>query len=102
MNVAGSAFLYVAIAASGGALAFLSGQRSSGRTPPGVESVYEHAMLLDSVARDLRALTEQAEKLPAPEVGREELETARGELAAARTELEDAIGRLRRGADLVV
>lgn len=96
MSVAGAAFLYLAIAASGGAVSFLTGQRTSGKTAPEVESCYEHALLLESAARELNALCEEAAKaadLP-PE--------ARAELEGAREKLEDAIGGLRRGADLVV
>lgn len=95
MNIAGSAFLYLALAASAGALAFLSAQRLSGRTPPQVERVHEHAALLESVGRDLRALVDEAEKAPPSDDGR-------ADLRSARDGLDDAIAGLRRGADVVV
>lgn len=95
MSAAAMAFLYLAIGASGGALAFLAGQRASGRTPPEVHACHEQASLLESVSRDLDALHEEATKTDIPDEGREELENA-------RTRLEEAITGLRRGADLVV
>lgn len=95
MSVAGAAFLYLAIAASGGAVSFLTGQRTSGKTAPEVESCYEHALLLESAARELNALCDEAAKADlAPET--------RADLEGAREKLEDAISGLRRGADLVV
>lgn len=93
MSAAAIAFLYLAIATSGGAVAFLAGQRSSGKTPREVESCHEQALLLESVAKDLRALADDVAK--AGDEGREELK-------AARDELEDAIHGLQRGADLIV
>lgn len=95
MSAAAMAFLYLAIAASGGALAFLAGQRMSGRTPPEVHACHEQAALLESVARDLTAIQEDAQKNATPEDGAEELENA-------RARLDEAISGLRRGADLVV
>lgn len=94
MSLAAAAFMYAAIATSTGALAFLAGQRMSGRTSKEVEDCYENATLLESVARDLRTLCDDA-KDAAPEEGRAELQ-------AARERLEQAITGLRRGADLVV
>ena len=93
MSVAAVAFLYMAIATSGGAIAFLAGQRSSGKTPREVEGAYEQAVLLESVAKDLRTLCDDAAKAGAE--GREELESA-------KEQLDDAIFGLQRGADLVV
>lgn len=95
MSLAAAAFMYAAIATSTGALAFLAGQRMSGRTSKEVQSCYEQATLLESVARDLRALSEDDARDAAPEEGREEL-------ARASDRLEEAIRGLRRGADLVV
>lgn len=95
MSAAASMFLFLAIAASGGAVAFLTGQRTSGRTPPEVEACHEQATLLERASEELRALCDEAQKADAPEEAREELR-------AARDELEDAISGLRRGADLVV
>lgn len=95
MSVAAAAFMYVAIATSAGALAFLAGQRSSGKTSGEVEACYEQAQLLESAARDLRALRDEAAKAPPAEDGREEL-------AGAHERLEEAIRGLRRGADAVV
>lgn len=95
MSAAAMAFLYLAIAASGGALAFLAGQRASGRTPKEVHECHDQASLLESVQRDLDALHEEAAKTSVPEEGREDLEDARGRL-------DEAISGLRRGADLVV
>ena len=95
MSLAASAFLYMALATSGGALAFLTGQRASGRTPREVEACHEQAMLLDRVAEDLRSLCDEADKAEAPDEAREELRQA-------RDRLEEAIAGLRRGADLVV
>lgn len=94
MSVATLAFLYLSIAASAGALAFLAGQRASGRTPAEVHACHEQVALLESVSRDLDALSEDAARSAAPADGREEIESA-------RTRLDDAIGGLRRGADLV-
>lgn len=94
MSAAAMAFLYLAIGASGGALAFLAGQRASGRTPPEVDACHEQANLLESVSRDLDALHEDAAKATTPE--------ERAEIEAARTRLEEAISGLRRGADLLV
>lgn len=88
-------FLYMAIAASSGALAFLAGQRASGRTPPEVDECHEQAMLLDSVARDLRALTEDAAKADPSDEGTQNLR-------AAHEQLDEAVVSLRRGADLIV
>lgn len=95
MSAAAMAFLYVALAASGGALAFLAGQRASGRTPKEVHECHDQAALLENVSRDLDALHAEAEKGDAPEEGREEIQ-------CARARLEEAIGGLRRGADLIV
>lgn len=95
MSMAAMAFLYLAIGASGGALAFLAGQRASGRTPPEVEACHEQAALLESVARDLDALEQEAARSDLPEADR-------AEIGQARTRLDDAIGGLRRGADLLV
>lgn len=93
---AAAAMMYAAIATSTGALAFLTGQRASGRTSDDVEGCYESATLLDGVARDLRALCEETQKAPPVEGdGREEL-------AKALERLEEAVSGLRRGADLVV
>lgn len=94
-SVATMAFLYLAIAASCGALAFLAGQRSSGRTPREVDECHEQATILQGVARDLDQLTEDVERADAPTEAREDL-------ARARMQLDDAISGLRRGADLVV
>lgn len=90
-----TAFLYLAIAAAGGALAFLAGQRAGGRTPPEVARAHEEALLLESVAKDLATLDDAAARAAAPE-------DARHEIANARDELDDAVRTLRRGADLVV
>lgn len=95
MNVAVMAFLYAAIAASTGALAFLAAQRMSGRTPREVQACYEKALLLESASKEVRALCEDAEKSGAPE-------DARADLRTASEQLEDAIRGLRRGADLIV
>ena len=95
MSVAGAAFLYIAIAASGGAVSFLTGQRSSGKTSSEVEACYENAVLLESASRELRALCDEAAKAELPPETRVELENA-------RVQLEDAISGLQRGADLVV
>ena len=95
MSVAAAAFLYTAIATSGGALAFLTGQRASGKTRPEVTECYEQAKLLESVARDLAAFSADLAKSAPDAAGRKELDSA-------RTQLEDAISTLQRGADLVV
>lgn len=95
MSFIASAFLYIALAASGGALAFLAGQRASGRTPREVEDCYEQAALLEGVETDLRALEEEAAKAANVEEGREAVRNA-------RIALSDAIRGLRRGADQVV
>lgn len=95
MSVAATAFMYAAIACSAGALAFLAGQRASGRTSKEVEGCYEQGTLLEGVARDLRELHAEAERTPAAEHGR-------AELANARERLDDAISTLQRGADAVV
>lgn len=87
-------FLYGALAVSGGALAFLRGQRASGRTDPEVAECYEKVMLLERVAREVEELTEEA--------GKAGDEDALKELATAREQLEEAIAGLRRGADAVV
>lgn len=94
-SVATMAFLYLAIGASCGALAFLAGQRSSGRTPKEVDECHDQAAMLQGVARDLDLLYEDAERADAPPEAREDL-------VRARTQLDDAISGLRRGADLVV
>lgn len=95
MNAAITAFLYVSIATSVGALAFLAGQRASGRTPKQVDECHEQAALLDGTRRDLERLAEDAERAgTAPE--------AREELSRAAEQLDEAIAGLRRGADLIV
>lgn len=95
MSMAAAAFMYAAIATSVGALAFLAGQRSSGRTSKEVESAYESVTLLQGVHRDLGELAAEAGKAPGQEDGR-------AELVKARDRLEEAIVTLRRGADSVV
>lgn len=95
MNIALTAFLYIAIAASAGALTFLAGQRSSGRTPKEVDDCHEQAALLEGVKKDLDNIYEDAHRAKTPE-------DATIEVARARDQLEDAIVGLRRGADLVV
>lgn len=94
MSLTAAAMMYVAVGASGGALAFLTGQKLSGRTSDDVQGCYETVTLLNAVARDLHALREEAERL-APGVAREEL-------LRACERLEDATSGLQRGADLVV
>lgn len=89
------AMMYAAIATSTGALAFLTGQRSSGRTSEDVRESYEKAALLEGVARELRELCEKVEKDESAGEGREDL-------VRARDRLDDAIAGLQRGADLVV
>lgn len=91
---AAAVFLYGALAVSGGALAFLTGQRSSGRTDPDVARCYENVRLLEGVAGDLATLADEAREA-GDEDGLKELETA-------LSDLEDAIAGLRRGADAVV
>lgn len=95
MSVALTALLFLAIATTTGALAFLAGQRASGRTPREVSECHEQATRLDSVRRELDALHEAAERGGVPQ-------EARAELARAREGLEDAVAGLRRGADLLV
>lgn len=95
MSMAAAAFMYAAIATSVGALAFLAGQRTSGRTSKEVAGAYENVALLEGVARDLRELHEEVEKAPAPAEGRDHL-------TKARDKLDEAITTLQRGADRVV
>ena len=95
MNVAAMAFMFLAVAASGGALTFLMGQRSSGRTASGVEESQEHALLLESVSKDLEAFHEDLVKTMPVADGHEEIKRA-------CLQLEEAISGLRRGADLVL
>jgi hypothetical protein len=95
VNAAITAFLYVAIGTSVGALTFLLGQRASGRTPKEVDECHEQAALLDGVKRDLDHLAEDATRADAAPPAREQLERA-----AER--LDETIAQLRRGADLVV
>lgn len=87
-------FLYAAVATSGGALAFLTGQRLSGRTPPEVAACYEQATDLERAADELRKLRDEAKK-----AGEEEILK---NLEAALDTLEEAAHGLRRGADLIV
>ena len=89
------AFLYLAVATSGGALAFIAGQRMSGRTPPEVDGCNEQAILLEGIARELDAMCDDVD-------GASDPDDARAALQRARDELDEAISRLRRGADLVV
>lgn len=93
MSVASMAFLYLAVAASGGALAFLFAQRMSGRTPPEVAGCYEGASQLESATRDLGSLCSEAKAVPTG---------AHGLLESARAELEEAVRGLHRGADRAV
>lgn len=95
MNIAITAFLYVAIATSVGALCFLAGQRASGRTPKEVGDAHDQATRLDGVKRDLDRLVDDAARADASVASREELERA-------AIQLEETISALRRGADLVV
>ena len=95
MSMAAAAFMFAAIATSTGALAFLAGQRASGRTSKDVAGCYENAALLQGVARELHDLADEVEKAPAPAEGREHL-------VKARDRLEEAITTLTRGADRVV
>lgn len=89
------AFMYLAVATSGGALAFIAGQRMSGRTPREVEGCNEQAILLESALRELDAMCDDAD-------GDGDPADARTALQRARDELDEAISRLRRGVDLVV
>ena len=95
MSMAAAAFMYAAIACSTGALAFLAGQRASGRTSKEVSAAYENAALLQGVARELNELAAEVEKAPEPVEGREHL-------VKARDRLDEAITTLTRGADRVV
>ena len=95
MSMAAAAFMYAAIATSTGALAFLAGQKASGRTSKEVAGCYENVALLEGVARDLRELADEVQRSPTAEDGR-------GDLVKARDRLEEAIVTLRRGADRVV
>lgn len=95
MNVATMAFMFLSIAASGGALAFLMGQRASGRASPEVDECHEQALLMESFAKDLGSFEADVEKTAPPADVQEELKVA-------RRDLEEAILGLRRGADLVL
>ncbi|MHB8603770.1 MAG: hypothetical protein ACYDCK_00840 [Thermoplasmatota archaeon] len=95
MNVALTAFLYVAIASSVGALTFLMGQRASGRTPKEVDECHEQATLLEGARRELEALYDEAHRAGSPAPTLDEIDRA-------RIQLDEAILGLRRGADLVV
>lgn len=96
MSMAAAAMMYAAIATSAGALAFLAGQRSSGRTSKEVEGCYENVALLEGVARDLRELADNAH------AAEEAQDDGRAELVKARDRLDEAITTLSRGADAVV
>lgn len=95
MNTALIAFLYVAIATSVGAITFLAGQRAGGRTPREVDECHEQAALLEGAKHDLDRVYEDAHRNQTPQ------ETL-AELDRARSQLDEAIVGLRRGADLVV
>lgn len=95
MNVALTAFLYIAIATSSAALTFLAGQRASGRTPKEVDACHEHATLLEGAKREIDAIYEDAHRAEAPPAALDEIDRA-------RTQLDAAIVGLRRGADLIV
>lgn len=94
-DIATTAFLFLAIAIAGGSLAFLAAQRASGKTSREVERVLESALLLESVAKDLRAL--RADVSP-----KDEAKHAEGDLEGAQRQLDDAIAGLRRGVDLAM